>query len=378
MKKLKVMSVVGTRPEIIRLSRVLALLDTHCDHTLVHTGQNYDYELNQVFFDDLGVRKPDFFLNSAEGSTSAAHTIGNLITAVDGVLTQVQPEAMLVLGDTNSCLSVIPAKRRKVAIFHMEAGNRCFDQRVPEETNRRIVDHTADINLTYSTIARDYLLREGLPPDQVIKTGSPMYEVLNHYLPQIKASNVLERLGLTERQFFVVSAHREENIESDRAFTKLVEVINSVAEDFNLPVVVSTHPRTQKRVDSTGAQFHRNVRLMKPLGFHDYVNLQMHSTAVLSDSGTINEESSILNFPALNLREAHERPEGMEEAAVMMVGLEVNRVRQGLNILKSQLRDGERTLRLVADYSMPNVSEKVVRIIHSYTDYINRVVWKKY
>lgn len=378
MKKLKVMSVVGTRPEIIRLSRILASLDTHCDHTLVHTGQNYDYELNQVFFDDLGVRKPDFFLNSAEGSTSAAHTIGNLITAVDGVLTQVQPEAMLVLGDTNSCLSVIPAKRRKVAIFHMEAGNRCFDQRVPEETNRRIVDHTADINLTYSTIARDYLLREGLPPDQVIKTGSPMYEVLNHYLPQIKASSVLERLGLTERQFFVVSAHREENIESDRAFTKLVEVINSVAEDFNLPVVVSTHPRTQKRVEFTGAQFHRNVRLMKPLGFHDYVNLQMHSTAVLSDSGTINEESSILNFPALNLREAHERPEGMEEAAVMMVGLEVNRVRQGLNILKSQLRDGERTLRLVADYSMPNVSEKVVRIIHSYTDYINRVVWKKY
>ena len=369
---------MGTRPEIIRLSRVLASLDTHCDHTLVHTGQNYDYELNQVFFDDLGVRKPDFFLNSAEGSTSAAHTIGNLITAVDGVLTQVQPEAMLVLGDTNSCLSVIPAKRRKVAIFHMEAGNRCFDQRVPEETNRRIVDHTADINLTYSTIARDYLLREGLPPDQIIKTGSPMYEVLNHYLPQIKASNVLERLGLTEGQFFVVSAHREENIESDRAFTKLVEVINSVAEDFNLPVVVSTHPRTQKRVDSTGVKFHKNVRLMKPLGFHDYVNLQMHSTAVLSDSGTINEESSILNFPALNLREAHERPEGMEEAAVMMVGLEVNRVRQGLNILKSQLRGGERTLRLVADYSMPNVSEKVVRIIHSYTDYVNRVVWKKY
>lgn len=378
MKKLKVMSVVGTRPEIIRLSRVLASLDTHCDHTLVHTGQNYDYELNQVFFDDLGVRKPDFFLNSAEGSTSAAHTIGNLITAVDGVLTQVQPEAMLVLGDTNSCLSVIPAKRRKVAIFHMEAGNRCFDQRVPEETNRRIVDHTADINLTYSTIARDYLLREGLPPDQVIKTGSPMYEVLNHYLPHIKASNVLERLGLNKGQFFVVSAHREENIESDRAFTKLVEVINSVAEDFNLPVVVSTHPRTQKRVDSTGVEFHKNVRLMKPLGFHDYVNLQMHSTAVLSDSGTINEESSILNFPALNLREAHERPEGMEEAAVMMVGLEVNRVRQGLSILKSQLRGDERTLRLVADYSMPNVSEKVVRIIHSYTDYVNRVVWKKY
>ena len=378
MKKLKVMSVVGTRPEIIRLSRVLAKLDMHCDHVLVHTGQNYDYELNQVFFEDLGVRKPDYFLNSADGSTSAAHTIGNLITAVDDVLAHVRPEAMLVLGDTNSCLSVIPAKRRKVPIFHMEAGNRCFDQRVPEETNRRIVDHTADINLTYSTIARDYLLREGLPPDQVIKTGSPMFEVLHQYLRQIQVSDAVERLGLTPHQYFVVSAHREENIESERSFAKLVSVLNTVAQDHHLPVVVSTHPRTQKRVDATGVQFHPLVRLMKPLGFHDYVNLQMHSKAVLSDSGTINEESSILNFPALNLREAHERPEGMEEAAVMMVGLEIERVRQGLAILQTQPRGTERALRLVADYSVPNVSDKVVRIIHSYTDYVNRVVWKKY
>lgn len=378
MQKLKVMTVVGTRPEIIRLSRVMTALDQHCEHVLVHTGQNYDYELNQVFFDDLGVRKPDFFLNSAEGSTGAANTIGNLITAVDGVLAQVQPEAMLVLGDTNSCLSVIPAKRLKVPIFHMEAGNRCFDQRVPEETNRRIVDHTADINLTYSTIARDYLLREGLPPDQVIKTGSPMYEVLHHYMAQIQASDALARLQLKAGEYFVVSAHREENIDSDRSFSKLVEVLNAVAEDYGMPVVVSTHPRTQKRVDATGAQFHPLVRLLKPLGFHDYVNLQLQARAVLSDSGTINEESSILNFPALNLREAHERPEGMEEAAVMMVGLEVDRVRQGLAILQDQLRGTERNLRLVADYSMPNVSDKVVRIIHSYTDYVKRVVWKQY
>ena len=378
MKILKVLSVVGTRPEIIRLSRVLAALDRYCDHVLVHTGQNYDYELNQVFFDDLGVRMPDYFLNSAEGSSGAANTIGNLITAVDAVLADVQPEAMLVLGDTNSCLSVIPAKRRKVPIFHMEAGNRCFDQRVPEETNRRIVDHTADINLTYSTIARDYLLREGLPPDQVIKTGSPMYEVLHHYLPQIQASNVLARLELKEGEYFVVSAHREENIESDQSFSKLVVVLNALAEDHQLPVIVSTHPRTQKRVDATATKFHPLVRLLKPLGFHDYVNLQMRARAVLSDSGTINEESSILNFPALNVREAHERPEGMEEAAVMMVGLEVERVRQGLAILQSQPRGAERGLRLVADYSMPNVSDKVVRILHSYTDYVNRVVWKKY
>ena len=378
MKKLKVMSVVGTRPEIIRLSRVLARLDEYCEHILVHTGQNYDYELNQVFFDDLGVRKPDHFLNSAANATGAAHTIGNLIIGVDQVLAEVQPEAMLVLGDTNSCLSVIPAKRRKIPIFHMEAGNRCFDQRVPEETNRRIVDHTADVNLTYSTIARDYLLREGLPPDLVIKTGSPMFEVLTHYRPRIDASDVLTRLELKEGGYFVVSAHREENIESPQSFTKLVAVLNAVAEDHGLPVIVSTHPRTQKRIDATGAIFHPLVRLLKPLGFHDYVKLQLAARAVLSDSGTISEESSILNFPALNLREAHERPEGMEEAAVMMVGLEVDRVRQGLAILAMQPRGETRGLRQVADYSMPNVSDKVVRIIHSYTDYVNRVVWKKY
>jgi UDP-N-acetylglucosamine 2-epimerase len=378
MKKLKVVSVVGTRPEIIRLSRVLAALDRHCEHILVHTGQNYDYELNQVFFDDLGVRKPDHFLNSADGSRSAANTIGNLITAVDEVLARIEPEAMLVLGDTNSCLAVIPAKRRRIPIFHMEAGNRCFDLRVPEETNRRIVDHTADINLTYSTIARDYLLREGLPPDQVIKTGSPMYEVLHHYMPQIRASDALDRLGLAAGQYFVVSAHREENIESDRSFSRLCRVLDAVAQDHGLPVVVSTHPRTQKRIDATGTKFHPLVRLLKPLGFHDYVNLQMSAKAVLSDSGTISEESSILNFPALNLREAHERPEGMEEAAVMMVGLEVERVRQGLAILETQPRGAERGVRMVADYSVPNVSDKVVRLIHSYTDYVNRVVWKQY
>jgi UDP-N-acetylglucosamine 2-epimerase (non-hydrolysing) len=382
MKKLKVMTVVGTRPEIIRLSRVLAALDVHSDHVLVHTGQNYDYELNQVFFDGLGMRKPDFFLNSAEGSTGAANTIGNLITAVDGVLAQVQPEAMLVLGDTNSCLSVIPAKRRKIPIFHMEAGNRCFDQRVPEETNRRIVDHTADVNLTYSSIARDYLLREGLPPDLVIKTGSPMFEVLTHYRTWIDASDVLTRLGLDTEGYFVVSAHREENIESTQSFTKLVAVLNAVAEDHGMPVIVSTHPRTQNRIDATGVVFPPLVRLLKPLGFHDYNKLQLSAKAVLSDSGTINEESSIMNFPALNLREAHERPEGMEEAAVMMVGLEVDRVRQGLAILATQPRGADRTdqhgIRLVADYSIPNVSDKVLRIIHSYTDYVNRVVWKKY
>jgi UDP-N-acetylglucosamine 2-epimerase (non-hydrolysing) len=378
MRKLKVMSVVGTRPEIIRLSRVLAALDNYCDHTLVHTGQNYDFELNQVFFDDLEVRKPDYFLGSAEGSSSAANTIGNLITAIDKVLQEVKPEAMLVLGDTNSCLAVIPAKRRQVPIFHMEAGNRCFDQRVPEETNRKIVDHTADINLTYSSIAREYLLREGLPPDQVIKTGSPMYEVLHHYRPRIEASDALERLSLSREGYFVVSAHREENIESDKTFSKLVAVINSLAADYGLPVVVSTHPRTKKRVDATDTKFHPLVRLVKPLGFNDYVKLQLHAKAVLSDSGTINEESSILNFPALNLREAHERPEGMEEASVMMVGLAWDRVRQGLAILDTQMRGADRSLRQVADYTMPNVSEKVVRIIHSYTDYVNRVVWKKF
>ena len=376
MKKLKVMTVVGTRPEIIRLSRVLARLDEHCDHVLVHTGQNYDYELNQIFFDDLGIRKPDHFLNAAGGG--AAQTIGNIIIAVDGVLAAEAPDALLVLGDTNSCMAVLPAKRRRVPVFHMEAGNRCFDQRVPEEINRRIVDHTADINLTYSSIAREYLLREGLPPDMVIKTGSPMAEVLAHYRPGIDASDVLNRLGLVEGQFFVVSAHREENIDSDVNFGKLVQVLNTVAAHYDLPVIVSTHPRTQKRVDALGVQFHPQVRLLKPLGFTDYNRLQLGSKAVLSDSGTINEESSILNFRALNLREAHERPEGMEEAAVMMVGLEAERVMQGLAILQTQPRGADRLLRQVADYSMPNVSDKVLRIIHSYTDYVNRVVWKKY
>jgi len=375
MNKLKVMTVVGTRPEIIRLSRVIAKLDEHCEHILVHTGQNYDFELNEIFFQDLGIRKPDYFL-SAAGATGA-ETIGNVIIAVDRVLEEVQPEALLVLGDTNSCMAVIPAKRRKVPTFHMEAGNRCFDMRVPEEINRRIVDHTADINLTYSTIARDYLLREGLPPDRIIKTGSPMYEVLSHFRAGIDASDVLERLGLKEAQFFVVSAHREENVDSDKNFLALVDTLNAVAEQYGYPVIVSTHPRTQKKVDSMGVQFHENVRLLKPLGFKDYNKLQLSAKAVLSDSGTINEEASILNFPALNIREAHERPEGMEEAAAMMVGLSKERVLQGLAILETQGRGEERTLRLVADYSMPNVADKVVRIIHSYRDYVMQTVWRR-
>lgn len=376
MRRLKVVTVVGTRPEIIRLSRVIALLDKYCDHVLVHTGQNYDYELNQIFFDDLGIRKPDHFLGTA--SDSLAKTIGNIIAAADDVLAQHQPEAMLVLGDTNSCLAVLPAKRRRIPIFHMEAGNRCFDQRVPEEINRRIVDHTADVNLTYSTIAREYLLREGLAPDLVIKTGSPMFEVLTHYRPKIDASDVLVRLNLKSREFFLVSAHREENIESQRTFSKLVDVLNAVAEDHGMPVIVSTHPRTQKRITEAGVSFHPLVTLLKPLGFFDYVKLQLSARAVLSDSGTISEEASILNFPALNLREAHERPEGMEEAVVMMVGLEAGRVRQALDILAEQPRGAERGLRQVADYSVPNVADKVLRIIHSYTDYVNRVVWRKY
>lgn len=376
MKKLKVVTVVGTRPEIIRLSRVMAALDRDCDHILVHTGQNYDYELNEIFFQDLGIRKPDHFLNAA-GATGA-ETIGNVIIAVDRVLAEVLPEALLVLGDTNSCMAVIPAKRRKIPTFHMEAGNRCFDMRVPEEINRRIVDHTADINLTYSTIARDYLLREGLSPDMVIKTGSPMFEVLNFYREGIDSSDILERLGLERGKFFVVSAHREENVDSDINFGKLVEVLNAVALHYNFPVIVSTHPRTQKRVDAMGVKFHKNIRLLKPLGFKDYNKLQIDSKAVLSDSGTINEESSILNFPALNIREAHERPEGMEEGAVMMVGLEAERVMQALQVLEGQSRGEDRSLRLVSDYSMPNVADKVVRIVHSYIDYVNRVVWKKY
>jgi UDP-N-acetylglucosamine 2-epimerase (non-hydrolysing) len=375
-QKLKVVTVVGTRPEIIRLSRVMAKMDEHCEHILVHTGQNYDYELNEIFFQDLGIRKPDHFLNAA--GQSGAETIGNVIIAVDRVLAEVQPQALLVLGDTNSCMAVIPAKRRKIPTFHMEAGNRCFDMRVPEEINRRIVDHTADINLTYSTIARDYLLREGLSPDMVIKTGSPMFEVLNYYREGIEQSDVLQRLGLEEGKFFIVSAHREENIDSDKNFLKLVDVLNTVAAHYDFPVIVSTHPRTQKRVDAMGVEFHANVRLLKPMGFKDYNKLQLSAKASLSDSGTINEESSILNFPALNLREAHERPEGMEEASVMMVGLEADRVMQALQILESQLSGEERTLRLVADYSMPNVSDKVVRIVHSYRDYVMRNVWKQY
>lgn len=376
MKKMKVMTVMGTRPEIIRLSRIITKLDEYCDHVMVHTGQNYDYELNQIFFDDLGIRKPDHFLNAA--ASSSAHTIGNVIVAVDHVLELEKPEAMLVLGDTNSCMAVISAKRRKIPTFHMEAGNRCFDMRVPEEINRRIIDHTADINLPYSSIARDYLLREGLQPDMVVKTGSPMFEVLNYYRKGIEASYALTRLELERGKFYVVSVHREENIDPDTNFLKLIDILNSVAERYSLPVIVSTHPRTQKRIDAMGITFNPLVRLMKPLGFKDYNNLQLHAKAVLSDSGTVNEESSILNFPALNLREAHERPEGMEEATVMMVGLNLDRVIQGLTILENQACNNNRLMRNVADYSMPNVSEKVLRIIHSYTDYVNRVVWKKY
>jgi UDP-N-acetylglucosamine 2-epimerase (non-hydrolysing) len=375
MNKLKVMTVVGTRPEIIRLSRVVAKLDEHCEHVLVHTGQNYDYELNDIFFSDLDIRKPDHYLDAAGGT--GAETIGKVIIAVDRVLDQVLPQAVLVLGDTNSCLAVIPAKRRKIPIFHMEAGNRCFDMRVPEEINRRIVDHTADVNLTYSSIAREYLLREGLPPDLVIKTGSPMREVLQHQRAKIDSSDVLQRLGLEPAGFFVVSAHREENVESERNLRKLGTVFNAVAQLYGLPIVVSTHPRTQKRIDAVGLHLDERVRLLKPLGFTDYVRLQVEARAVLSDSGTITEESSILNFPALNIREAHERPEGMEEGSVMLVGLEVERVLQGLEILRGQPRGNERLLREVGDYTAANVSEKVVRIIHSYTDYVNRVVWRR-
>jgi UDP-N-acetylglucosamine 2-epimerase (non-hydrolysing) len=353
----------------------MARLDEFCDHILVHTGQNYDYELNEIFFEDLGIRAPDHFL-AAAGETGA-ETIGRVIIAVDALLTREPPDALLVLGDTNSCLAVIPAKRRKIPIFHMEAGNRCFDMRVPEEINRRIVDHTADINLTYSSIARDYLLAEGLPPDRVIKTGSPMREVLAHYQARIEASDVLERLGLAAQEFFIVSAHREENIDSETNFRKLVSVLNAVAETYRMPVIVSTHPRTKNRVNASNAVFHEQVRLLKPLGFTDYNRLQTSARCVLSDSGTITEESSILNFPALNIREAHERPEGMEEGAVMMVGLEEERVLQALAVLERQPRGEERLLRTVADYDIPNVSDKVVRILHSYVDYVNRVVWKK-
>lgn len=374
MKKLKVMTVVGTRPEIIRLSAVMKQLEESeaVEHIVVHTGQNYDYELNQVFFDDFGLRKPDFFLDAAVGT--AIETIGNIFLKIDPVLEQVKPDALLVLGDTNSCLTAIAAKRRHIPIFHMEAGNRCFDLRVPEETNRRIVDHTADINLTYSDIAREYLLAEGLHPAQVIKTGSPMFEVLNKHKSDIEKSDILGRLGLNKGQYFVISAHREENVGPEEQFIKLANILNKIAEEYQLPVIVSTHPRTRKRIEQLNIQFNEHVQLLKPLGFYDYNNLQINAKAVLSDSGTISEESSILGFRALNIREAHERPEAMEEASVMMTGLNVERVLQGLLILETQGKD---TLRLVSDYSMPNVSEKVLRIILSYTDYVNRVVWRK-
>lgn len=374
MRKLKVMTVVGTRPEIIRLSAVINKLDESeaIDHVLVHTGQNYDYELNEVFFQDFKLKKPDHFLNAATGT--AVETIGNILVKIDPLLEEVKPDAFLVLGDTNSCLCAIAAKRRHIPIFHMEAGNRCFDQRVPEETNRKIVDHTADINLTYSDIAREYLLREGLPADRIIKTGSPMYEVLKSRETDIDKSDVLSRLGLEEGGYFVVSAHREENINSETNFLDLVDTLNTVADKYQLPLIVSTHPRTRKMIEARGIEFNPLIKTMKPLGFNDYVKLQKHAKAVLSDSGTISEESSILGFKALNIRQAHERPEAMEEASVMMVGLKHERVLQGLEILESQKPT---TLRLVSDYSMPNVAEKVLRIILSYTDYVNRVVWGK-
>lgn len=374
MKKLKVMTVVGTRPEIIRLSAVINKLDESeaVEHVLVHTGQNYDYELNEVFFKDFNLKKPDYFLNAATGT--AVETIGNILVKIDPILEEVKPDAFLVLGDTNSCLCAIAAKRRHIPIFHMEAGNRCFDQRVPEETNRKIVDHTADINLTYSDIAREYLLREGLPSDRVIKTGSPMFEVLDSRKDDIEESDVLERLGLEESNYFVVSAHREENISSEQNFMDLVDSLNTVAEKYQIPLIMSTHPRTGNMIEAKGIEFNPLVKTMKPLGFNDYVKLQKYARAVLSDSGTISEESSILGFRALNIREAHERPEAMEEASVMMVGLKKERILQGLEVLETQEKN---TLRLVADYSMPNVSDKVLRIILSYTDYINRVVWGK-
>jgi len=375
MHKLKVMTVVGTRPEIIRLSRTISKLDDYCDHVLVHTGQNFDYELNEVFFSDLDIRKPDVFL-AAAGDT-AAETIGQVIIAVDKAFQVHQPEALLLLGDTNSALAAIAAKRRKIPIFHMEAGNRCFDFRVPEEINRRIVDHTADIHLTYSEIARDYLLREGLPPDQVIRTGSPMREILEYYKAGIEASTVLAKLGLAAQSYFLVSSHREENVDSPENLEKLFVILNRLAEQYQEPVIVSTHPRTRKRMDTLGLTAHPLVRFLKPFGFLDYIQLQMQARCVLSDSGTITEESSILNFPALNLREVHERPEGFEEAAVIFVGLSVERVFQGLNILAAQPRGEQRALHMVADYTPDNVSEKVLRIIQSYTDFVNRKVWRK-
>ena len=374
--KLRVMTVLGTRPEVIRLSRVIEKLDQHCDHTLVHTGQNYDFELNEIFFDELEIRSPDYFLGAA-GKTGV-QTIGNVIIAVDQLLDELQPDALLVLGDTNSCMAVLPAKRRKIPTFHMEAGNRCFDMRVPEEINRRMVDHIADINLTYSSIAREYLITEGLPPDRIIKTGSPMSEVINHFRQKIEKSTILEQLDLHANSFFLVSAHREENIESNKNFHQLVALLNKLATVYDLPVIVSLHPRTRAKISKEQVEFESKVVFLKPLGFLDYNKLQISAKVAMSDSGTITEESSLMNFPALNLRQAHERPEGMEEAAVMMVGLSIERVFQGIDILSSQGRGEHRGLRVVADYDADNVSEKIVRILHSYTDYINRTVWKRY
>ena len=376
-EKLKVMTVVGTRPEIIRLSRVINKLDNteSVEHIFVHTGQNYDYELNQIFFKDLEIRKPDFFLNAA-GKTPS-DSIGQIIVKIDHLLNEIKPDAFLVLGDTNSCLCTIPAKKRHIPIFHMEAGNRCFDQRVPEETNRKIVDHISDINLCYSDISRQYLLREGISPDQVIKTGSPMFEVINHYLPKIKKSNILAKLKLKVNNYIVVSAHREENINNKKNFSSLIKSLNMIAENYKFPIIVSTHPRTRKKIDKSKINLDKNINLLKPLGFNDYNNLQINSFAVLSDSGTISEESSILNFPAINIREAHERPESMEETPVIMVGLNPIRILQGLNEVSKQKQGEKRDFRIVKDYSIPNVSNKVIRIILSYTDYIKRIVWSE-
>lgn len=374
-QKLKVMTVVGTRPEVIRLSRVLAKLDQYTEHVLVHTGQNYDYELNEIFFDEMKLRRPDYFLEAV--GRSVMETIGNILVRVDPLLESEKPDALLVLGDTNSCLAVIAAKRRKIPIFHMEAGNRCFDQRVPEESNRKVVDHLADINMPYSSIARDYLLREGIPPDRVVKTGSPMHEVIQHYLPLIEASDVLIRLGVERERFFVVSCHREENVDSERNLSQLVEVLNGLAEQYGLRIIMSTHPRTRNRLNESGAKLNSLVELIKPLGLPDYIQLQRNARAVLSDSGTITEEASILNFPALNIREAHERPEGMEEGVVMMTGLSFNRIAQALDVLADQPR-GQRLIPPVKDYAVDNVSDKVLRIILSYTDYVNKAVWHKF
>ena len=376
-KQLKVATIVGTRPELIRLSRVLGSLERSTNHILIHTGQNYDYELNQVFFENLGIKKPNYFLESAKGSSSAANTIGNIISSVDDILRVELPDAVLILGDTNSCLSAIPAKRLQIPIFHMEAGNRCFDQRVPEEINRKIVDHIADINLTYSSIAREYLLREGFPADQIIKTGSPMYEVLSYYGESIKNSKILSELNLTSNKYFVVSVHREENIDYDLNLQKLMDLLNSLAGKYRIPIIMSTHPRTRAKIDASDIALNSLVQLRKPFGFFDYIKLQINAKVVLSDSGTINEEASILGFPALNLREAHERPEGMEEVAAMMVGLNIERIMQAIRLLESEKQISEHKARIVADYSMPNVSEKVTKIIHSYVDYVNKIVWRK-